>query len=175
MPQKKFNEKRRYDRYETDVKIDFYVSFDVQTKIDFRVKDPQKGNLSPRKYSAISNNISAEGLSFSSAKLLKKGDGLVLDVFIPSADLPIVMEGVVRWCRKLSSSPERTQIYESGIKLLNVNGNSVEKSIFQDPSTQVTWSVVLDSVFGNFKHLVLKDRKKFSALASQINPSQKQS
>ena len=176
MPQKKFKEKRLYDRYETDVKIDFYVNFDIRTKIDFRVKDPQQqGKLSPQKYSAISNNISAEGLSFNSEKLLEKGDSLVLDVFIPSANQPISMEGMVRWCRKLPSTPERIQMFESGIKLVNVNGNSVEKSIFEDPSTHIVWSAVLESVFGNFKHLVLKDRKKFSALASQINSSQKKS
>lgn len=175
MPQKKFNEKRQYDRYETDVKIDFYVSFDVRTKIDFRVKDPKQGKLSPQKYSAISKNISVEGLSFTSEKPLEKGDGLMLDVFIPSASQPISMEGYVRWCRKLPSTPERTQIFESGVKLINVNGDSVEKSIFKDPVTHVAWSIALESVFGNFKHLVLKDPKKFSVLASQFNSSLKKS
>ncbi len=170
MPQKKTNDKRKYDRYETDVKIDFYVSFDVQTKIDFRVKDPQKGIPSPEKYSAISKNVSVEGLSFISTKELSKDDVLWLDVFIPTARQPIRMEGVVRWCREFISKNKKDKIksFESGVKLVKVDGNPVEKSIVTDPIHHITWSVVLEAVFGKFKHMVLKDRKKFSSQASRI-------
>lgn len=168
MPSKNPKEKRKFDRFETDVKIDFYVSFDVRTKVDFRVKDPKQGTLSPQKYSAISQNISAEGMSFISGKKLEKGDGLVLDVFIPSANRPIRMEGSVRWCKTLPSGKDKVQSFEAGVKLLTVNGSSVEKSISQDPVHRVTWSVVLESVFGNFKHLALKDRKRFSSLITKL-------
>ena len=166
MPSKNFKEKRQYDRFETDVKIDFYVSFDVRTKINFRLKDPKQGTLSPQKYSAISKNISAEGMSFVSDKNLEKGDTLLLDVFVPSADRPIRMEGIVRWCRTFESRKDKT--YEAGIKLVSVNGNSVEKSISMDPVHRVIWSAVLESIFGNFKHLALNDRKRFSSPITKL-------
>jgi hypothetical protein len=99
---------------------------------------------------------------------LSKDDILWLDVFIPTARQPIRMEGVVRWCQEISSKREKTKTFESGIKLVSVDGNPVEKSIVTDPVHHVVWSVVLESVFGNFKHMVLKDRKRFSSLASRI-------
>jgi len=163
MPQKKYNEKRKYDRYETDVKIDFYVAFDVRTKIDFRVKDPKEGTVSSQKYSGISKNISAEGISFTSEKELIKGDSLLLDVFVPTAKQPVRMEGLVRWCRELSGKSDKVKAFEYGIRLLKVDGSSVEKSIVNDPVHNIIWSVVLESVLGNFKHLVLKDRKRFTS------------
>jgi hypothetical protein len=167
-PSKKFKEKRKFDRFETDVKIDFYVSFDVRTKIDFRVKDSQEGTISPQKYSAISKNLSAEGMSFVSDQKLEKGDGLLLDVFIPSANRPIRMEGAVRWCQEMPPGKNKALSFETGIKLVTVNGSSVEKSISVDPIHRVVWSIVLESVFGSFKHLALKDRKRFSSLITKL-------
>ena len=167
MSPKDFKEKRKYDRYETDVKIDFYVSFDVRTKIDFRVKDPKQGTLSSQKYSAISKNISAEGISFLAEKDLAKEDQLVLDVFIPTANRPIRMEGAVRWCRAIPVQG-KVKSFEVGLKLVSVNGNLVEKSISMDPVHRVIWSIVLESVFGSFKHLALKDRKRFVSLATKL-------
>ena len=168
MPHKKIKEKRKYDRYETDVKIDFYVSFDVRTKIDFRVKDPQQGIPSPQKYSAISKNVSVEGLSFTSSKKLDKDDILWLDVFIPTDRQPIRMEGMVRWCQEIPTKKGQDKTFESGVKLITVDGNSVEKSIVADPVNHIVWSIVLESVFGKFKHLVLKDRKRLSSLVSRV-------
>ena len=36
------DERRKYERYETALKVQFYVNFDLETKIDFRVKRQDK-------------------------------------------------------------------------------------------------------------------------------------
>ncbi len=148
-------DRRHYDRYETDVKIQFHVSFDLETKIQFRVK--QDAALSPETYTAVGVNVSVEGLCFRSTRQLERGAGLLLDVYVPSATTPIRMEGRVKWSQP---SEHQKGEYETGVRLMTVNGDDVEKSIFTDNVHHIRWSIVLESVFGTFKHLVLEKKKR---------------
>ncbi len=153
------SEKRKYDRYETDVKIQFYVNFNIHTKINYRIKDKNKILFSKKKYSAISKNVNVEGLCLTSERLLKKEDALLMEVYIPSSQQPILMEGQVRWSQPVDQRSSRKKLYDTGVRLITVNGESVEKSIFIDPVHHITWSIVLESIYGGFKHLVLKKKR----------------
>ena len=149
------DERRRYDRYETDIKIQFYVNFDLKTNIKFRIKEKAKKEFSTEKHSAVGKNVSVEGLGFNSGKKLSQEDKLLLEVYVPSIKEPIVMEGVVRWCHPVKGEKG----FETGVKVLTVNGESVEKTIFIDRIHNIAWSTVLESVFGGFKTSVLKRKK----------------
>ena len=152
-------ERRKFERYETALKIQFYVNFDLETKIDFRVRQKDRTDFSKETYSAVSKNVSVEGIGFLTEKALKKGDILLLDVYIPSATEPIHMQGQVRWSCKCQGKGLPEGLYETGVKLLMVNNEPVEKTIFIDDAHRIAWSIVLESVFGNFKHLALRRKK----------------
>ena len=146
-------DKRRYERYDTEVKIYFYVTYDVRTKVRFKIV-ARNGKTSSPQYSALSRNVSAEGLCFSSDKKLAPGDYLHLEVLLPGGKKSVPMEGEVRWCLRSPSSKK----YDTGVKLGYVSGESVEKSIYHDQAYQVIWSIVLESVLGNFRILEQKRR-----------------
>ena len=152
------SERRKYDRYETALKIQFYVNFDLETKIDFRIKEKNSKDFSVETYEALSKNVSVEGICFSSARKLTKGDMLLLDVYLPSAVNSIKMQGEVRWSRPAEDKNAKG-MYDTGIKLSTVNSEPVEKTIFIDDVHQIAWSIVLESIFGNFKHLASRRKK----------------
>jgi len=154
-------ERRKFERFETDVKVQFFVSFDIKTKVEFRIADKEGQQVSSQKYSAVSRNVSAEGLAFQSEKVLNPGDRLVLDVYVPASKEPIPMEGEVRWCQMNPSSlgGKKAEVYETGVKILKVENTDVTSSIVIDKAHNVVWSIVLESVFGNFKNLMLERKQ----------------
>ena len=154
-------EKRKYERYDTYAKIYFHVTYDIATKVKFRVIDKVKNKALTKKYEALSKNVSAEGLCFSSAKQLNKGDILYMEVYLPVPEdkktplpkkfkKPILMEGEVRWSQA-SKKQKKETFYDTGVKLITVNGKAVDESVFLDAINKVVWSVVLESIFGKFK------------------------
>ncbi|MFA5260041.1 MAG: PilZ domain-containing protein [Candidatus Omnitrophota bacterium] len=144
-------ERRKAPRYDTDAKIQFYVNFDVRTRVDYRVKKDGEEQFSEQKHTGISKNVSVEGFCFSSDVVLKKSDGLYMEVFVPQSDTPIVMEGTVQWCRPAGEKqPAR---FETGVKVRDVNGESVANTVFFDNIHKLLWSNLLDSVFSSFKEL----------------------
>src|SRR3989338_6544012 len=98
---KKRNEQRKYERYDTEVKVYYFVTYDVKTRVRFQILDKAHRKNSPQ-YSAVSKNVSVEGICFLSGKELHKGDCLFLEVLLPGSKAFIPMEGEVRWCRKRS-------------------------------------------------------------------------
>lgn len=145
---KSSHERRKYERYDTKAEIYFRVSYAVTTKLKFQV---QGDRASRRKYAALSRNVSAEGLSFVARKQLAKGDRLYLEVYLPKAKAPIMMQGDVRWSDQLPAKSSRKKIYETGVKISSVEGQCVEKTIYFDKTYQVIWSTLLESVLGNFR------------------------
>ena len=65
-------ERRKYERYATEAKIFFRVSYDLKTKVKFQVLDKQKRKYESKKYAALSKNVSAEALCFVGEHGLKK-------------------------------------------------------------------------------------------------------
>ncbi len=154
-------EKRKYERYDTRAKIYFQVKYDIATKVRFRVIDKIKNKALTKKYEALSKNVSAEGLCFSSVKQLNEGDVLYLEVYLPVPaekkvslpkrfKKPILMEGEVRWSESLGKLKRQT-LYDTGVKLITVDGQPVDESVYFDDMNRVVWSAVLESVFGKFR------------------------
>ncbi|MDD5005078.1 MAG: PilZ domain-containing protein [Candidatus Omnitrophica bacterium] len=153
----KKKERRKYERYDTEAKIYFRVVYDIKTKIEFQVIDKSgKGELFSEKYPAISRNVGVEGISFISDQQLNKGDFLYLEVYLPDDKKPIHMEGQVRWSQQASLKAKKKNKFDTGVKLITVEGQSVLGSVYYDEANKVVWSVVLDSVFGNFRKLTQK-------------------
>ncbi|MCB9771348.1 MAG: PilZ domain-containing protein [Candidatus Omnitrophica bacterium] len=146
-------ERRRHERYETDLKIAFSVNFNLETKIKFQVQGKPEDTNSNRVYSGVGHNINVEGLGFSSGVKLEKGEMLLLDVFLPTVKEPIPMSGKVRWCRSSALGE-----FKTGVKILKVRDEDVQSSVFLDPTNKVQWSILLESVFGGFKESILKKK-----------------
>lgn len=155
----KGSERRKHPRFEAEVSIYFHVNYDVKTRLKYRVVNAEKGRpscpagrpVSP-KYRGVTRNVSAEGLCFVSRQELKKGDYLLLEVYLPGAVEPAVMEGEVCWSQPLKGAkPHARYAMETGVKLAKVNGEAVSKSIVHDETHRVTWSNVMEAIFGKFK------------------------
>jgi len=148
-------EKRKSDRFETDVKVYFYYPYDFDTKVDYQVRDKGQRLLSP-KYSGISKNVSAEGLCFHSARQLRGGDHLLIELHLPGDASIIALEGTVCWCQ----GGETEAGFDTGVRLLTVNGQSVPETIHFDAQYRLEWSAVLEAVLGNYRILTQKRRPK---------------
>lgn len=155
---KEFNghERRKTMRYDTGLEIQFRVNFDLKTRILFKITRLDGAVKETETYSAVGRNINVEGLCFHSPQRLGKGDHLRMDVFLPSSKESIPMEGRVLWCRPYEAIAGQ---FESGVKILKVKGEEVEKTIALDPVYKTSWSIVLESVLGGFKEKILKDKK----------------
>lgn len=142
----KKNEVRRHDRYDTNVKVHFYVPYDLKTKVNFKFKEPFPDESLNKKFTGVTKNISAGGICFVSDQRLLKDDCILIDIFLPGVEKPISMEGEVRWSKV---SEEGLHFY-TGVQLTKVFDKLVEESIYFDQEHQVIWSIVLDQVLGNF-------------------------
>ena len=155
-------ERRKFKRYGTDVEIYFDFIYDLETKVKFELIDQTGENSLSDKYLAVSRNISVGGLCFVSSKRVRQGDLLHLEVYLPGAKEPIDMKGRVEWCKPVSPSYEERlleeveghRVFEVGVRLMFVNEESVDESIHHDAAYDVDWSVVLESVFGNYMALM---------------------
>jgi hypothetical protein len=143
---KKNNDVRRHDRYDTDVKVHFYVPYELKTKVNFQFKKTQPDPSLNKKFTGITKNISAGGICFVSELRLESGDCILIDIYLPGIEKPIFMEGEVRWCKV---NEEGLQFY-TGVQLVKVYDMPVEESIYFDQEHQVIWSNVLEQVLGSF-------------------------
>ena len=152
------NERRKYERFDTEIKIYFRVTYDIQTIVKFQVVDKQKDQASSRKYSALSKNVSVEGLAFVSGKELQKGDRLYLEVYLPGQKDPVEMNGEVCWSKVLPSGAKNKRQFETGVQLITVDGKSVAGTIHYDEAYKIVWSAALESILGNFRIFMQKKR-----------------
>ncbi len=165
-------ERRRSPRYETDVKIQFYVNFNLKTVVEYRIKEEGAEDFSEEKYTGITKNVSVEGLCLSSRINLNKGDALYMEVFVPQSKAPIIMEGRVQWCRAAEGDQKEEGIedfYDAGIKVVSVNGEFVEQTIFFDEVHKMLWSSVLETVFSSFKELSKVRLERLRSVSQQSN------
>ena len=146
-------EKRKYERYDTEIKLYFDLAFDVETKVKYQLLDKDHKKVLSRKYPALSKNVSAEGICFYSQHKLNKNDQLFLEVYIPKKEKPIPMIGEVRWSQPFSKEDKEEHRFYTGIKLLKVYDKIVAPTIYFDQTYQVIWSVVLESIFGTFRQI----------------------
>ena len=152
-------ERRKYLRYDTEMKVYFQVKYDIKTRVEFRILEEEWEGLSAHKYSGLCSNVNVEGLCFVSNKKLNKGDLLLLDVYEPIVKGPVRMEGEVRWSQKNPGKAGEKDAFRTGVRLIEVNGKSVADSIYFDRKYKIAWSAVLESLFGNFAAMVRKLKK----------------
>ncbi len=148
----KVEERRKYPRYDTEIKIYFRVNYSLKTKVEFQLISAQDKKMLSKKYWGLSKDVSVEGLRFCSAKKLRKGNRIYLEMYLPKSRQPVWMIGQVRWSKKLDNPRVKYQ-YDTGLKLKNVMGEPVSKSIYFDKKYKVFWSSVLNYAFGSFRKL----------------------
>lgn len=153
---KAIKERRKYNRFDTELKVYFRVTYDIKTRVRFRILHINGEKHLSRKYLGLSRNISVEGLCFTSKKKLERGDILLLEVDLPNTRVPIQMEGRVKWSKRLKTKTTRPDLFHTGVKLILVNGKAVSDSIYYDKEYRIVWSIVLETVFGGFKEMAKK-------------------
>jgi hypothetical protein len=146
---------RKFPRFGTDVKVSFKVAYDFRTEVDFKVKD-EKEPGQEQTYIGFSKNISVNGLCFESAKQLKTGDYLWMELHLPKHGNMIYMEGEVRWSSLVQVSPTSPRQYISGILVKKVDGVEIDDTVYFDEEYKVTWSHLLERVLGGFAKLSRK-------------------
>ncbi|MFA5362936.1 MAG: PilZ domain-containing protein [Candidatus Omnitrophota bacterium] len=150
----KLKEKRKSPRYDTALKVYYRLDYDVKTKVRFQLVDAEKHKTSVRKYSGIGKNVSVDGLCFVSKKRLEKGDRILLEVYAPNTKIPVHMQGAVCWAHAVSEVSGIRVATRVGAEIVSVEGKPVSRSLHYDKKYKVIWSIVLDSLFGNFKNMV---------------------
>ncbi len=97
-----------------------YIRFDVQTRVNFRVKQKKEGEAPTARVSGLSKNISAEGICIKSETQLRPGSKLELEIFLPAESKPLHLKGEVRWSRPLGSG-EGKPVFATGVKLFTID------------------------------------------------------
>jgi len=142
-------------------KIMYDFAYDMETKMKFHVSGERNQEFSRQKFLALSKNVSTEGLCFVSEKKLEKGVYLNLEIYLPGEKDRIRMEGEVKWCAHVSAKDggqEQKQQFDTGVKLVSIEGRSVRESVYFDDTYQVEWSTVLESILGKYRILMQKKR-----------------
>lgn len=153
MEDTEFNNRRKYPRYDTEMEVYFKVRYDTNIRVEFHViEGRQEGDVAP-KYFGLCNNVSVEGMLVVSKKHLSKDDLLILEVYDPIIKNPVKMEGQVRWSEKCPGPSKEHEMFYTGIQVAAVNGKMVVDSIYFDRKHQIAWSIILESLFGNFETL----------------------
>ena len=89
-----------------------YPRLDFQLKLNFNKKGKSVKNLP-----AITKNISAGGLRFTSDQKLSPGSKVGFEMKLPNNDKPVSFAGKVIWSKTLASAAKgKEKIYDIGIK-----------------------------------------------------------
>ena len=151
-------QERTHERYDKKAQAFFYFNYDFSTKLEFLDINDGKVPMA-HKYPACSKNVSAEGLCFTSLKKLNKGDNILLELTLKDGTDPVHMVGEVRWSQSsLPGREDQSELYDTGVKLLEVEGHSVPDSIHYDEGYHVIWSAALESILGKYKEYIKQSR-----------------
>ena len=107
MEQKPSSEKRRY------------VRFNVKTEVKFQAQQKYQGQTPSENVSAITKNLSVEGVCFLTDKGLDPGNMLKLEIVVPDQPEVLHLRGEVMWSIPVSL-PDGKQGYETGVKLFTI-------------------------------------------------------
>ena len=97
-----------------------YVRLDIEAKVDFQVKEEKTEEPTSAEASAISRNMSAEGICFRSERKLEPGKQLELEIHLASEPKPLHLGGEVRWSR-LIQQKETKAVFDTGVKLYAID------------------------------------------------------
>ena len=96
-----------------------YARLKVGTRINFRVKG--KGKTPLKKISAMSKNISAEGICFRTNQELAVGTELEIEIFLPSDPEPILLRAEVRGCSPFQEKEKGKTVFDTGVQLFIID------------------------------------------------------
>ena len=152
-------EKRRHQRYEHEVSITVHYSYDLKTTIKFQRLPTATPPVESRQYSAVTKNISVDGLCFIASEKLATDDKVSIEVYLPDHDQPTCLTAQVCWSKSLEAASNVEIHYETGVRLLTVDGRPVLDSIYYDTEHEVEWNDVLESIFGRYR-ILAREKKK---------------
>ncbi len=148
------NERRQYPRHDIMSNVRYHFTCDIKTRVDFKSKDEVT------KYSGFSKNFSAEGMCLISNVNLANGKVLQFEIYIEGKEQPVQMEGQVMWSYMVPSEEGGLEDqFETGIKLLRVDGKFVSETVYFDELNHVVWSDVLKVVFDDCEQFKAKRKK----------------
>ncbi len=147
-------EKREHKRHSARVDINFQFAYDVKAKLKFQRSEGDVDNDDLTPHSAVSQNVSSDGLCFISDQKLEKGAPLHLEVFVPTSKKIVNMEGEVRWSEKEGSEASVKKRFNTGVHLRSVEGQLVQETVYYDEVYKIVWSAVLESILGTFRKAV---------------------
>lgn len=142
-------DKRTHARLTSVEEVRNEFAYDVRTRMTFRFRKDQKNEESL--FSGAIKNISAEGLCFVSNQHLSPGDKLEILVSLPGAAQAIKMDVEARWSAVAAPVTGETSRFDTGVRVITVDGRPVAKTVYYDEAYQVHWSIVLESVLGRFR------------------------
>ena len=94
-----------------------YIRLDFQLQLNFNKEDG-----SGESFPAITKNISAEGLRFTSDQKLEKGSKIDFEIDLPNREKPVHFKGEVVWSKAASSADKgKKGNYDIGIKFVEVD------------------------------------------------------
>jgi hypothetical protein len=142
------DDKRSYTRLCKTEDVSTEFAYDVRTRMTFRFK---KGSYDDANlYTGAIKNISAEGLCFVSNQPVNPGEKLEILVSLPGAERAIKMDAEARWTA-ISKEENNNSRFDTGVRIVTVDGNPVAKSVYYDETYHVHWSIVLEAVLGRFR------------------------
>jgi len=102
-----------------------YARLDLKSRVEARLLARDLLSAVSDIFPAAGKNIGIEGICLASAKKLKQGDMLELQISLPGRKSAFNIKGEVRWCL-FSGIDERGQdLYESGVKFLTIEKEHV--------------------------------------------------
>jgi|GEM_PF-430392 len=147
---------RKHGRYSTDVKVHFQIPYDFRAEVDITMTE----QVVPQKFIGFSKNISTYGLCFESAREVRPGETLWMELHLPDSKDTVFMRGVARWSRENETVPHSIKSYSTGVEVSAVDELEVEKTVYFDVKYGVYWSELLERVLGGFSRIY----KKLSAV-----------
>lgn len=145
--------KRQMSRYQTSADLNFTYDFDASLDVHPLSGEPKDSNPT---YHGHLKNVSTEGLCFNSDHELHQGDVLNLDVHVPWTKTPVHLMAKVRWTKEIAS--EDTHHFNTGVKIITIEGKSVEQTIRFDQAHGIYWSEVLESILGQYRIFIQQQK-----------------
>lgn len=98
-----------------------YVRFDLEVKIKFQIlqQGKDKGQVPSESVSAITKNLSVEGIRFISDVRVELGSIIRMEILLPTQTQPLHLEGQVKWSQSLKQ-PDGKELFETGVKLFTI-------------------------------------------------------
>ena len=94
-----------------------YIRLAIGTKVNFRVVKEKKEEAAPKeKVSALSKNMSVEGICFRTDRDVASGAKVELEIFLSSEPEPLLLEGEIKWSQPVLTK-EGKKMFHIGVQL----------------------------------------------------------